>query len=480
MENHSLASKLAPSYGTRITNLTSARQSKPALSRVCFVAVYVLHLTIYMHFILMVQFISADKNTSAIACKKPLTEGMTNSSTPRCKNCDYLCTLPQGHPQAEHSTNHGSMSRARWAVDGPDGVEFELDGHKFGSNDDGSPMLCNLVCSNMGRHIHIDHCRAGEQECKEPGTHHITHPVLPNPDLKKDWVTHKLFWKRLDFRDPYSREEQATFSKYDAMCSGPEHQKSDSTPAQPSYCSLFILHPPTSIANVSSTGGSGYMSYDGHAFLCKNPAVLQQAFHVIFVIDKSGSMAFTDRQPLLDHPGTTIIQQHANNRLGAVFSSLHSFWMARLASVSQAAVAVRRDAYSTILFASTATEVFSNDFSSTPDELLNKVLPHPANGDTNFTAALRLAGEIMDKHWSTERAPVIIFLSDGDVSSREGCFVSFCVIWQRQIIYMATIIAKEVQSSALRDPLLPEGAVIESSYNVVLDSVKLTDIFGYR
>lgn len=48
-------------------------------------------------------------------------------------------------------------------------------------------------------------------------------------------------------------------------------------PAQPSYCTLPLFHPPeTSDERV----GLGYLSNDGHVFSCKNPVLLQQAFHV--------------------------------------------------------------------------------------------------------------------------------------------------------------------------------------------------------
>ena len=106
-----------------------------------------------------------------------------------------------GHPQPEHSTNHGSMSRTRWVVDGPDGNSLELDGHKFGSNDDGAPMLCNLVCSTMGRHAHIDYCRADDPlACAEPEIDHIKARIEPNPEQPKDWISHALFWRRLYFK----------------------------------------------------------------------------------------------------------------------------------------------------------------------------------------------------------------------------------------------------------------------------------------
>ena len=97
----------------------------------------------------------------------------------------------------EHSTNHGSMSRTRWAIEGSEESMFELDGHKFGSADDGAPMMCNVVCKNMGRHPHIDYCRAAcEEECNGPEVRHIAWRMDPEPSRFKDWITHNLFWKR--------------------------------------------------------------------------------------------------------------------------------------------------------------------------------------------------------------------------------------------------------------------------------------------
>ncbi|KAF8491332.1 hypothetical protein F5888DRAFT_1057818 [Russula emetica] len=198
----------------------------------------------------------------------------------RCETCGYLCTLPLGHPQQEHETRHGSMSRTRWAIDGPDGTSLELEGRRFSSNDDGAPMLCNLVCTSMGRHVHIDYCRG--DPCDNPETQHIDERMVPNPEQPKDWITHGLHWRRMGFRDPYPREEQANFGKCDAMCPGPEHTvEVGGANAQPSRCTLALFHAPIDTANAPA--GLGYVSNDGHHFSCKNPIVMQQAFHVIFV-----------------------------------------------------------------------------------------------------------------------------------------------------------------------------------------------------
>lgn len=87
------------------------------------------------------------------------------------------------------------MSRTRWAIDGPEGNSVELDGRKFSSNDDGAPMLCNLVCTSMGRHVHIDYCRGELHD--NPEVLHINEVMVPHPDQDKDWITHGLHWRRM-------------------------------------------------------------------------------------------------------------------------------------------------------------------------------------------------------------------------------------------------------------------------------------------
>ncbi|KAI9455148.1 hypothetical protein BJY52DRAFT_1427134 [Lactarius psammicola] len=344
----------------------------------------------------------------------------------RCRNCGYLCTLPFGHPQQEHETSHGSMSQTRWVVDDPDGTGLEIEGHKFSSNDDGGPMLCNMVCKAMGRHVHVDVCRGSDSHNSE--TKHIDKKIAPNPDLPKDWITHGLYWGRMGFKDPYSQEDQTNFALCDAMCPGPDHTtEGGGVSSQPSSCTLPIFHAPLRTTN--SSPGPGYVSNDGHHFTCKNPALLQPAFHVIFVIDKSGSMSNADQTPLPNAPGIDRIKPKADNRLGAVLSSLYSFWIARQATFDRNAPSgsgVRKDAYSLILFDSAPTNCIENNFTSSPDELLTAALQYDAGGGTNFTRALKRAQDVMTSHWSTERTPVVIFLSDGRCEVSDACVYDIC------------------------------------------------------
>ncbi|KAI0062821.1 hypothetical protein BV25DRAFT_1885018 [Artomyces pyxidatus] len=416
----------------------------------------------------------------------------------RCKSCGYLCTLPLGHAQQEHETSHGSMSRTRWAVDGPDGTTLELEGHKFSSNDEGAPMMCNIVCTSMGRHTHIDFCRAQDiLSCDGPEVQHIHSRLTPDPDQPKDAITHSLHWRRMGFKDPYSRDEQANFAKCDAMCPGTEHAATAVNPAAPSFCRLPMFHPPANPNGVPA--GLGYISNDGHEFPCKNPVVLQQAFHVIFAIDRSGSMASRDRRPLANAPATNIIRQHSDNRLGAVLSALYSFWSARHAAVtsgpSAGTASARRDSYSVVLFDHTISVGPINDFNSSPDELLAAILRYQAQGGTNFALALQHAREIMEQNWSTERTPIMIFLSDGECSIADQTVQDLCrssVRLGKPLSFHAVSfgrdsatsslrrmaqIALEVQNNAPRDPLLPAAATVPSSYAEALDTVRLAETF---
>lgn len=121
------------------------------------------------------------------------------------------------------------------------------------------------------------------------------------------------------------------------------------------------------------------------------------------LFNRSGSMSSSDRMPLAGYPASARIARVANNRLGAVYSALHSFWSARATAMNQASAQARRDAYSAILFTGSAIEVFGNDFTSSPDMLLEKVLRYSSDGGTNFSAALSLTQQLMERYWSTER-----------------------------------------------------------------------------
>ncbi|SRR6266404_1857924 len=116
-------------------------------------------------------------------------------------------------------------------------------------------------------------------------------------------------------------------------------------------------------------------------------------------------MSYDDRRPLANAPATNRIRERADNRLGAVYSALYSFWSARDAAVTsgQQTIGARRDAYSVILFNETAHSIVVNDFTRSPDQLLDVVLNEQTAWGTNFAAAIQVGQTVMTNNWSTER-----------------------------------------------------------------------------
>ncbi|KAJ6581854.1 hypothetical protein B0H19DRAFT_1116733 [Mycena capillaripes] len=416
----------------------------------------------------------------------------------RCVNCGYFCTLPLGHPQQEHETSHGSMSKTSWSIDGPDDTILELKGRRFASNDDGAPMMCNLFCQDMGRHVHIDYCRrTDDAPCEGSELEHIDVPMNPNPDQPKDWISHSLFWKRSGFKDPYSRDDQANFAQCDSMCPGPEHAATN--PPVPSYCLLPIFHPLQAAGQLyvapADPNVQGHISSDGHSYACKNPAEMHPAYHVIFVIDKSYSMSATDFQPLRNRPNADLIIRYSNNRLGAVFSSLYAFWVSRSSALNRGQrgtgiIGGRKDAYSVIFFDISATVCLRNDINSTPAQLLSSVLGYAADGwATNSIVALAAAENVMRDCWSDNLAPVVIFLSDGECGDAQetieslsraaldlGKPLSFHSVLfgpdeGRESLNSMAQIALDIQNTG------PNNATVPSSFSEALDEVRLAETF---
>ncbi|EUC60522.1 von willebrand factor type A domain protein, partial [Rhizoctonia solani AG-3 Rhs1AP] len=139
----------------------------------------------------------------------------------------------------------------------------------------------------------------------------------------------------------------------------------------------------------------------------------------------SGSMTDTDRLPLPNTPVSPRLVSSCNNRYGAVLSALYGFWLSRDAVALSAATQVRQDAYSIVTFNESATIRVQNDFTSSTDQLISQLLPQ-ASGGTNFHAALLRAQSLIQTHWSSDRAPVIIFLSDGECNIGDDPVYDLC------------------------------------------------------
>ncbi|CAB5351465.1 unnamed protein product [Rhizophagus irregularis] len=186
----------------------------------------------------------------------------------KCPFCEYYCTLPYGHAQI-HDTRHGNMTQTE--LDN----EFDYAGHRLRVGDQGTFVLCNLHCKNLGRHRHIDYCK-NEKNCKSGNQgqdiRHINEKVQPNPEKPKDFISHKLFWERTGFKDPTVQEQE--FTKCDHKCPDEKHHKTQGSSALPptnSFCELQLFHTPLNPSSNPPTG-YGYISLDGHHFNCENPS----------------------------------------------------------------------------------------------------------------------------------------------------------------------------------------------------------------
>ncbi|CAH1761819.1 14306_t:CDS:2, partial [Entrophospora sp. SA101] len=348
----------------------------------------------------------------------------------KCEFCKYYCKLAYGHTQTLHETTHGNMVQTVFTSEDD---EFEYNHHKLKIGDQGSFVLCNFHCKELGRHRHIDYCQSVDA-CKNGHQGQgIIHLGCPNPDQKKDFVTHKLFWERTGFKDPYSQQDQALFAKCDHECPDEDHKKQQNPNCPPpkSYCELELFHKPLNPSSSASTG-IGYISLDGHQFSCDNPNKKEAEFHVIFALDRSGSMSYTDSRPLENIRSDIrqkIAQKH-NNRIGAVYS----FMDTRLKSQQNQA----------------------------HDALLDKMMLHPARGGTNFDLAIQKAGFLIDKHYDPAKTNVVIFLSDGLCGAPDSRLETICKKNQQRgsPLYLYTVLFSSDSSS----PSLEKMVTIAQKY----------------
>ena len=129
------------------------------------------------------------------------------------------------------------------------------------------------------------------------------------------------------------------------------------------------------------------------------PHLISKDSDIIYV--RSSSMSLQDHQPLLDTPVTQQIAQHNNNRLGAVYHALYSFWSARNAVFRN--IGQRPDAYSVVLFDRSVHPILINDQESTPEELLQCIVEHRTGRGTHFGTVLDEIVSLMRLHWTPER-----------------------------------------------------------------------------
>ncbi|RHZ45912.1 hypothetical protein Glove_642g9 [Diversispora epigaea] len=242
--------------------------------------------------------------------------------------------------------------------------------------------------------------------------------ISPNPARKKDYISHSTFWERTNFEDPYSQNDRDEFKKCDHECAGEEHHRVDEYGREPtkSYCTLEIFHP--SLDNNSIPPNNiGYISTCGHHFLCENPATSFGDFHIMFVVDRSGSMSASDCRPPCTRTATYGLRNSHNNRLGAVYEAVYSFIETRRNSRRSAQnrqMIVDNDTASLVLFDGSAIIcAFENRSLTNPDDLLQIMMTYDIGGTTNYAAGINAASRIIQRYYNGLKTNVVLFLSDG-------------------------------------------------------------------
>lgn len=110
-----------------------------------------------------------------------------------------------------------------------------------------------------------------------------------------------------------------------------------------------------------------------------------------------------DPRPLADAPMTNQIQQSVNNRIGAVYSALYNVGPPTMLPSRRADEPWERGATrrALLLLIEAATNILTNDLTSTPDQLLGTVLRHQASRGRDLTASPWAMG-----HRSLKRAVI--------------------------------------------------------------------------
>ncbi|CAG8491773.1 7035_t:CDS:10 [Funneliformis caledonium] len=350
----------------------------------------------------------------------------------KCPFCEYYCTLPYGHTQ-KHETKHGNMIQTEFTSERD---EFEYGGHKLRIGDKGTFLLCNLVCKELGRHRHIDYC---QKTCRfgnlGQDIKHIYGEISPNPEMEKDYVSHRLFWEH-----PYSSQELQEFVKCDHECRDEIHNRpqdtSNTTLFAKSYCELPLFHLPLK-ENSPLPNGMGYISLDGHHFTCENPSTREAAFHIIFALDRSSSM----------------------------------------------------NTVSIILFDEQAVVPYVNQSLTDANIIMKNLVQYFPSVGTNFDAAIEKAGNIIDTNFDPTKANIIIFLSDGGCAIPESRLKSICKHNQskKSPLYLYTVLfSSRTYSSSLErmakvaqsyHPPNPSSVALRCQFTRAIDEVKLVDHF---
>ncbi|GLJ34388.1 hypothetical protein SUGI_0691360 [Cryptomeria japonica] len=377
----------------------------------------------------------------------------------RCQACGYFCRRPVGH-LGLHETTHGNMRNVRFISEEED---IDIKDRKYKWGEKGEAEMCNMYCRKQGRgHIHLVPCK-GFEICASnlyDGARHETVKYGPDVDVPKDEMTHETYWEYVRFVDPCTKEEGIEFGLCNHYCQSEEHN-SEEKASKNSYCTENLWHEP-----ISKTGqrmnSAGYVTDDGHHFSCDHSNNVP--YHVVFVIDKSGSMSCSDISP------TMAKFNNHDCRLGCVYEAILRFIQARLRTVCE-------DSISVVLFDTSArVAVGIQDMEEVVVDLL---LQYRASGGTTYSSGLDAAQKLMMKATrdlkEDMKTPVVIFLSDGENNGGEDP-VSFVNRMKRQEPKMTlhTIMYGQNPAMSILEEMAKEG---QGQFQLTLDGLQLAQSF---
>ena len=372
----------------------------------------------------------------------------------RCKFCLYYCDLPYNHHSKSHSklysklhsiTNHGNMVNTKF-VSQNDNIQVK---HKKAGNlndridlersytrdDTGEAEMCHNFCISRGRgHVHVVPCgrrshdneTCDRQEQNKKYRQHAPKDKYGKDNNNLDEMTHESFWKiHMKFRDPVQSKKPGMlkeFRKCNALCKSSQHQDDNfnnsfnnrNQTKQDRYCTGDLWHEPFDTSSETKTNGV----IDGHLFNCKHPAP-----HVIFALDCSESMSWTDIKPKRSksireyrtNKGdflSSLIgydKQSFNNRMGGVFEAVIDFLRTR-----------RRlghgDKYSILLYDDKVTEVCErvelNSVRDVSKKIQEDCFSKVTWGGTNFGEAMYYVEKVMSRCKNDQF--IVMFLTDGE------------------------------------------------------------------
>ena len=207
------------------------------------------------------------------------------------------------------------------------------------------------------------------------------------------------------FEDPCTEEDRKEFALCNHLCRSDEHNEIDGHSSR-SYCTEKLWHAPVKRTS-SMAPSAGHITADGHVFVCDHSK--NTPHHVVFVIDKSGSMSNHDIKPTM----AKFTPRH-NCRLGCVYEAIVRFIATRRRTTGD-------DSLSVVLFDNTA--ILALEMQEMKEDIVDRLLQYVATGGTSYSSGLKQAEEVICRGSNNpdmdKKKPTIIFLSDGGNNDRK-------------------------------------------------------------